>query len=407
MSIAVANRPNPGETAFVGRQPIFNPDLDVFGYELLFRSGEQNSAAVMDGDSATADVVVNAVTDIGLDVLTESKQAFVNLTRFLLLEADFSCLPPETTVLEVLECVEPDDAVRAAMRRHADAGYTIALDDLIYRPELESMIELADIVKIEFPQIPPDQLEDHIAKLRRLGVDTILAEKVETQEDFLRCKELGCDLFQGYFFCRPQVINRRRVQGNVGSLMRLVAELQAPDISSGKLAGLVRTDASLSYKVLRFVNSAGCAIQTKIESLEHAIQLLGRRRLGSLASMMLLASISDDKPEELMKSAMVRAKLCELLAARDGNERPERYFTLGLLSMMDAMLDLPMEEVLKLLPLSQEMNDALLHRTGELSHVLQHATSLQTDVGLSMNQGDVGTAYVDALRWTAQFGKAT
>lgn len=402
MSLSVELERSVGDRAFIGRQPIFRSDLKVFGYELLFRTGEQNFSNVQDGDYATANVITNALTDVGLDVLTDSKHAFVNLTRNLLLDADLSCLPPHRTVLEVLEDIGPDDAVCAAIGRLSDAGFTIALDDFVYSPDLEPLLELADIVKIEFPQIPPEDLDEHISKLRSRGVRTILAEKLETQEDFELCQRLGCDLFQGYFFCRPQVVSRRRIQSNVGSVMRLVSELQNQDISTAELAEMVRADASLSFKVLRFVNSAGSATNTKIESLEHAIMLLGRGRLRSLASMILLASISEDKPEELIKTAMMRAKLCELLAERANDERPERYFTLGLLSLADAMLDLPMEEVVQLLPLTEDMNEALVHRRGILGDTLQCATNLETGGAFALDNEGVEAAYVDALQWTSQ-----
>lgn len=404
MSKSVENEKSTGEKAFVGRQPIFMPDLTVFGYELLFRSGEQNSAIIHDGDYATANVVTNALADVGLDVLADSKQAFINLTRSLLLDADLSCLPPDRTVLEVLEDIGPDDAVLAAIVRLADAGFTIALDDFIYSPELEPLIELADIVKIEFPQIPSEDLADHVSKLRDLGAQTILAEKLETREDFEICQRLGCDLFQGYFFCRPQVVSGRRIQCNVSSILRLVSELMNADVSTTKLAELVRSDASLSFKVLRFVNSAVAATKTKIESVEHAIVLLGRRRLRSFASMMLLASISEDKPDELIKTAMVRAKLCELIAEHAKEERTERFFTIGMLSLADAMLDLPMEEVIEMLPLAEDMNQALLCRTGILGQVLESATRLETGDASAIDHIGAGDIYVKALQWSNQFG---
>lgn len=403
MPFASATFTNSEQMAFVGRQPIFFADLEVYGYELLFRTGKQNAAVVSDGNFATANVVVNALTDIGLDVLTESKRAFVNLTRSLLLNADLSCLPPDGTVLEILEDIEPDDAVLAAIKRLSDSGYTIALDDFIYQPAFEPLVELADIVKIEFPLIPSDELPRHIAKLRSLGVKTILAEKIETQAEFETCKQLGCDLFQGYFFCRPQVINRRRTQSNMASLFQLAALLQLPDVSTGDLAELVRTDPGLSYKVLRFVNSAACGTRKEVESLEHAITLLGRIRLRSLASMILLGSVKGDKPQELIKTAMMRAKLCEILATQNGDRQPERFFTLGMLSVMDAILDLPMHEVLELLPLSSDMNEALLHRTGELSDVLERATAVERVSGDLVHELDAGSAYLEALQWTAQF----
>lgn len=385
-------------TAFVGRQPIFLPNLDVYAYELLFRSGEDNRADIRDGDSATINVLLNTLTDVGLDVVAGTKLAFVNLTRNLLLNADFSCLPPEKMVLEILEDVEPDEEVIEAVSRLSGQGFTIALDDVVYDSKLDPLIQYADIVKLEFPQIPSDKLPQHISRLRDLGVGTILAEKLETHEEFELCKQHGCDLFQGYFFCRPQVLNHRKPECNLASIVRLVSKLQEPYASIDELEKVIQTDTSLSYKVLRLVNSIELGSSTKIESLAHAIVLLGIRRLRSMASMMMLASINEEKPKELINTAMVRAKMCELLAEKSGYDRPDRCFTIGLLSVMDAMLDLPMKDVIDLLPLSDEMNEALLRHEGQLGDMLGNVLSVEREP----TQSDLSDVYTEAVHWTAQ-----
>lgn len=395
------------ETAFVGRQPIFRPDLSVHAYELLFRSGTQNAAVITDGDQATARVLLNTFTDIGLDTIVGTKSAFINLTRNLLLGDNLSCVPADRVVLEILEDIKPDEKVLAATQRLVSAGYTIALDDFVYRPELEPLIGLADIIKIEFPAIPNDELPSHVQKLRELGVQTILAEKVETQEDFDLCKSLGCDLFQGYFFSRPQVISQQKTQVNIGPIVRLVSELQNPDITVSEVETIIQTDANLSFKLLRFVNSANAGTKRKIESLKQATTLMGISRLRSLASMMLMTSINDSKPQELINLAMIRGKMCELLAVELGQSRPDRYYTLGLLSVMDAMLDKPMENVITLLPLATDMNEALLHRTGDFGSVL--ASVMKYEEGLIVPPGSLTgmqmkQAYQKTLRWIADCG---
>ena len=395
------------DTAFVGRQPIFSPELDVFGYELLFRSGQQNAAVITDGDRATADVLLNTFTDIGLETIAGSKRAFINLTRNLLLSRNLSCLPADRVVLEILEDIRPDDAVLAAVERLAEQGYTIALDDFVYSPDLEPLVGLADIVKIEFPAIPNEDLPDHIEKLRELGVRTILAEKVETQEEFELCKRLGCDLFQGYFFSRPQVVSQRKTHVNIGAVVRLVSELQNPDITVGEVEEVIQTDANLSFKLLRFVNSASAATSRKIDSLKQATTLMGIARLRSLASMMLLTSIDESKPQELINLAMIRGKMCELLAAESGKIRPDRFYTLGLLSVMDAMLDKPMAEVIPLLPLATDMNDALLDCSGDLGSILACVIAFEAGTVSppdSLTATQVQSAYQESLRWIAEYG---
>ena len=359
------------DLAFLCRQPIFTASLEVFAYELLFRSGQAgNAAMVQDGDQATASVVLNLLTDIGLERVVDDRPAFINMTRNLLLNADLSCLPPERIVLEVLEDIEPDEEVLAAVRRLAEAGFTIALDDVVYRKELEPLIELADIIKVDLPQIPLDELPTHVAALQRHSVK-LLVEKVETQEEFDLCKQLGFSYFQGYFFCKPQILSERRVGGNQVAAMRLLSELQDPAITPEKVEDLLRMDPTLSFQVLRFVNSSSNGLSNPIESIRHAAVVMGVQRIRSFASMMVLRAAGDAKPLELMNVALTRAKLCELVATRMGETRTERPFTVGLLSVLDAVLDRPMNEVIELLPLSEDINAALLEHTGSLGRILE------------------------------------
>lgn len=383
-------------TAFVGRQPIFCSELNVFGYELLFRTGDAiGSASVSDGDFATASVVVTWLTDFGIDAAAGSKLGFVNLTRNLLLNADLSCLPKDRVVLEVLEDIEPDRKVLAAIERLAAEGYRIALDDFVYRPSLKPLIQLADFVKIEYPLIPRSEVRSHIEQLRDLGVPTILAEKLETYDDFELCRELGCDLFQGFFFCRPQVLKHPKVEPAGGTVLRIISKLQDPHVSIAEVAAMIQADATLSYKVLRFVNSAGFKSETEIQSIEQAATLLGLRRLRSLASIMWLASIEGTKPDELTKTAMIRAKACELLAEHEGHVAPDRCFTVGLLSVMDALLDMSMENIVDQLPIAQDMKDALLFRTGSIGELLDRVLS-----------GRAGDVCLDAIRWAFDFERS-
>lgn len=390
--------------AFVGRQPIFASDLQVFGYELLFRTGNHGAACFRDGDEATASVLLGAFTDIGMNTLVGDKKAFINLTRNLLVERKLACLPPDRVVLEILEDIEPDREAIEAVEELGAAGYTIALDDFVFREELQPLIELADIVKIEYPAIPASDLEEHIKHLRGSGVKTLLAEKVETQEDFQRCLDLGCDLFQGYFFCRPQVVSGRKMQTNTASVIRLVSELQNPEITTDRVEELIQTDPTLSYRLLRFVNSASAATSRKIDSLKQAIALMGIARLRSLASIMLLTGLDDIKPEELINLAMTRAKMCEWLAYCTGAPNVDRYYTLGLFSVLDAMLDQPMEEVVEHLPLAAELNDALLNRTGPLGEMLTRVIAFENgecfDDESEFEQ--ISSAYQHALLWMAE-----
>ncbi|MEM6471799.1 MAG: HDOD domain-containing protein [Planctomycetota bacterium] len=388
-------------TALVGRQPILRPDGSVFGYELLFRRHGATAACIDDGDRATADVFLQSMIDIGLENLVGEKLAFINLTRNLVLSDQLLCIPAGRVVLEILEDIEPDDDVIAAVSKLVAAGHVIALDDFVYSPRLDPLIELADIVKIEYPAIPTDALEPHIRELRDRGVKTILAEKIETHEDFKRCEALGCDLFQGYYFSKPQIVEGRKLPEATIGVVRLVSELQNPDITLARVEQLLESDPALSFRLLRFVNSAQAGTERRVESLKQATALMGLAKLRSLASMMLLSSLNENKSEELIQTAMVRARMCERLAELAGSDRLDRFFTLGLFSVLDALLDLPMRSVVESLPLSSEINEALTDGSGELGetllHVLSHERRKQPPSG-TFEASQLDEAFRDAIR---------
>jgi c-di-GMP phosphodiesterase len=235
------------ELAVVGRQPIFKSDMEVYGYELLFRH-QQIDISMCGEDQATASVLLSALTDVGLGLIANGKLAFVNITQNLLLNRDLFCLPAKSVVLEILENVQPSPAVLSVVRKLVQEGFTIALDDFVYRPELDELIRLSHIVKLEFPLLPREQVTEQIAVLRKLGVPLILAEKIETQEEFEFCKKAGCDLFQGFFFCRPQLVNHRRIPNNIRTAIRLMCELQRADITTADVEELISADPHLSYK---------------------------------------------------------------------------------------------------------------------------------------------------------------
>ncbi|MCC9600162.1 HDOD domain-containing protein [Stieleria sp. JC731] len=394
------------EKAFVGRQPILTSSQEVYGYELLFRSSETSAADFRDGDHATASVLLGAFTDIGIETLVGEKQAFINTTRNLLINRTLQCLPKDRMVLEVLEDIEPEPEILAAIHELREMGYAIALDDFVFRPELMPLIELADVVKIEFPAIDHSELKQHVQRLRDSGIKTVLAEKVETQEEFEQCLDAGCDLFQGYFFSKPQVISRGKMQSNVAAVIQLVSELQDPNITPIDVEHIIQMDANLSYRLLRFVNSAGAGTTRKIESLRQATALMGIHRLRSLASMLVLTGLDERKPKELINLAMTRAKTCELLAKETSSEVPERFYTLGLFSVLDAMLDQPMEEVLELLPLASEINDALLDHSGPMGDVLKSVLNYEKGTAAASTVGftKVADAYQQSLQWLSESG---
>ncbi|GIX48625.1 MAG: histidine kinase [Candidatus Tectimicrobiota bacterium] len=392
------------QDVFVGRQPIYDRQLDVFAYELLFRSGEANQARFVDGDLATSQVILNTFLEIGLDTIVGQKRAFINLTRGFLLQDCSHVFPAKRVVLEVLEDVHVDAELLAAVRRLAAAGYTIALDDFVYHERLRPLVELADIVKVDVLALDRETLREHVARLRPYGV-RLLAEKVETQDDFAYCKDLGFDYFQGYFFCKPDVVRGQRRPANRLTLLQLLARLQDPEMEFGELEALVSRDVVLSYKLLRVVNAAFYGTR-KVDSLHQALLLLGTRVIASWASMILLAGI-DDKPHELMLTALVRAKMCELLALATAQANPATSFTVGLFSALDALLDAPMADILRSLPLTEEVARALLAHEGLLGQTLRCVLGYERGAWddmptLGLPPHRVRDAYLQALHWATE-----
>ncbi|WP_127474575.1 EAL and HDOD domain-containing protein [Sulfurivermis fontis] len=386
---------------FVGRQPIYNRKLEVVGYELLYRSSLHNQAQFLDGDQATGEVILNAFLELGLENISGRYPAFINLSRSFLVGDKPLPFSHKRVVLEVLEDIEPDAAVIEALRRLARNGYIIALDDFVYRPELEPLAELAHIIKVDVLGVDPDALTERVAQLKRHKV-RLLAEKVESHDEFERCKQLGFDYFQGYFFCKPNIVRGRSRPVNRLVLMNLLAELQRPETDINKLEKLVAQDAALTYRLLRYVNSPCVAIRRKVESLRRALVIIGANTIKNWITLILFTRI-DDKPRELVVTALVRARMCELLGAAYRHEGLDRFFTVGLLSAMDALMDQPMEEVLNELPLVEEVKAALRTRDGHLGHVLEQVLLYEwgawDKLCQSLDSLTYRQAYLDAVRW--------
>lgn len=390
---------------FVGRHPIYTPQLDVVAYELLFRSGERNQARVINGNQATSQVILHTFMDIGLETMVGQKLAFLNLTREFFLGDYSTVFPADRVVLEVLEDIPVEAVFLSAVRRLAAQGYTIALDDFIYHDRLRPLIELASIIKVDVLALDRETLRQHCKVLRQYNVQ-LLAEKVETQDDFKYCKDLGFDYFQGYFFCKPEIIKGRRLSASRLSALQLLAHLQDPEVDVRALETLLSRDVALSYKLLRLINSAFYALPRKVDSLRQALLLLGSKFITTWVGLILLAGI-DDKPHELMVTAMVRAKMCELLGQALGRKSTESFFTVGLFSALEGLLDCPMEQVLHTLPLADELAAALLRYEGPLGAVLYCVLAYERgDWHLvacpGLEPAAITDAYLRAIAWASE-----
>ena len=387
---------------FVGRQPIYNRKLEVVAYELLFRDSEVNHAAIVDGDQATSRLVHDTFLEIGLDAIVHDKTAFINFTRDFVLGDSTTIFPADRVVVEILEDVVVDAELLEAVRTLSEQGYTIALDDCVCHPDMMPLVALADIIKLDVLAVDADTLQQSVRALRQYNVQ-LLAEKIETRAIFAYCCELGFDFFQGYFLSKPDVVTGQRSPSSRMALLLLLAKLQDPTMELRDLEEIIARDVSLSYKLLRVVNAAIYGLSKKVESIHQALLLLGTRFISRWISVILLANIAD-KPHDVMATSLIRAKMCELLAEAMERKEKDVFFTVGLFSVLDALLDTPLPDVLASLPLADELTCALLNYEGILGETLRCVVAYEhsnwQDVGCAeLSQQTITTAYLQAIAW--------
>ena len=388
---------------FVGRQPIFKKDMELYAYELLFRSNQKdNKAVIFGGDSASAHVMLSAFGDIGLKEVVGDKKAFINFTEGLLNPEYQSFFPRKHIVIEVLEDVKVTPTLLHSLKLLRDRGFTIALDDYVFNPELEVLEDFADIIKVDILDVGAKALIKHTAKLKAKGI-LLLAEKVETQDQFDYCKKLGFDLFQGYFFAKPKIIQGKRLPANKLAILDLLANVYDPDVDMRKLSESISKDVVLSQKLLKFA-SQSTGGRFEITSIHDAVMRFGLERLKSWSSMLALSGI-DDKPMELFVTSLTRAKFCELVGSKVGKHSKETYFTVGLFSSLDALMDSGMETLLSSMTLSKSVEDALLSFEGPLGQVLSAVKGLehgQTDFKLpgELSATELSAMYIKAMKFS-------
>ena len=358
-SLKPAGRRNVMEV-FVARQPIFDRHQKVYGYELLFRPQLDAGAAGTAGSLASLQVMTNSLLSIGVEALLAGARAFINFPEQLLADERALSLPPNIAVIEILETVNATPAVLAACRYLRAKGYVLALDDFPQQADYEELAGLVDIIKVDFRATTPAEQETIIHRYSPKGVH-LLAEKVETQEEFHRARKLGYHYFQGYFFARPVVVSRREIPGFKLNYLRILREIHQPELEFRELESLIQRDVSLASKLLRYVNSAIFGWISPVQSIRQALALLGEQEIRNWASLAALPTLAVDKPDELMRMALLRARFCELLAPWEGlAHRKADLFLLGLFSLLDAMLDRPLAEILAEMRLRGDIPETLL-----------------------------------------------
>lgn len=347
---------------FVARQPIFKRNKEVFAYELLFRSGLTNYFdPLQNGEEATSKVITNSFLLIGIATITEGKKAFINFSEEMLLQGYPSLFPKEFTVVEVLETVAATPEVVEACETLVGAGYVLALDDFLYEDRFLPLIKLAKIIKFDIRQMSLAELERQAKIVSRYNVK-LLAEKIETMEEFEAAKSLGFELFQGYFFSRPHIMEGRDIPGSKLHYLQVLKVIQDEDYDFAELANYVSRDVSLAYKLLKYANSAYFARRQKLSSIEMAVAMLGQVTLRKWLSLMMLSYLADDKPSELLRLAAFRGSFCELIASQllDRRKDAGMFHTVGMFSLLPAMLDKAMADILPELALPEAIEEALL-----------------------------------------------
>jgi c-di-GMP-related signal transduction protein len=397
----------------LARQPIFDTAGGVVGYELLYRRRETDTAAGgVDHSVMAADVIVHACLNIGLEQLTSGRPAYVNFTREMLLGGAYTLLPRESVVIELLETVEPDDAVELACEELVDAGYSLALDDFVWSPRYRRLLELATVVKVDVLNQPAAHLDEVAQRLASYDV-RLLAERVETVEVRGTSAGLGYELFQGYFFARPEMVKNRTLMRDEMAIVQAMSVMRDARTTDTEVQAAFTSDIGLSYKLLRMVNSAARGGRG-IESILHAIRLSGRTELSKWLGLLLVSSIAarGAANRELLHLAVQRGRMCELLGGSIGKAHDvSALFLVGLFSLLDAIAGIPMPKLLASIALAPPLEQALIGRTGPYAGPLtlteayeQGAWSSVREQATSsgLDDAQVGAMYVQSLVWTRE-----
>lgn len=397
---------------YVARQPIFDEKLKIYGYELLHRTGLENRFAGVDGDLASLSVLSSSAFVFGVEALAGSGRAFVNFTRSALVNEYARVLPPSRLVVEVLEGVEVDDEVRGACKRLKDDGYLIALDDFDPRGPTGSLVDLADIIKIDFMAYSDPASREMLGTLlRRRGV-TLLAEKVETAEDAEQARQFGYRYTQGYFFARPEISVGKHSSGFKPNRLQLLTVLNSAEPDIDTIEELLQRDPTLSFQILRYLSSAAFSLRSRITSIRQAIMMLGHAGMRTWATVVILADAGSERPAELIASSVARGRFCELAGVAVGmGDRRHELSLLGLFSMIDAVVGQPLDEALDQIGLPRDVTAAILGEPGELADLLNLARGYERGDWTTVERlvarfrlpvAELPAIYLDAVAWGNQ-----
>lgn len=384
---------------FVGRQPIYTRDLEVYAYELMSHHTSDES---IETDKATSQVIINAFMEIGIDKLVGKNIAFVTLTEHFLLSDYELPLPKDRVILKIPSYVNVTDELIAGVKRLADAGFKLALDNYLQHPTLQALSSMASVIDINVENLPEAEIRAHLNILKKLH-PVILADHVKDHDTYETCRDVGVDYIQGYFLNRPKIVRGESLDSNQMSIINLLSTLHNPETDTDTVVDIISKDVALSYKIIQLMNSAFFSRSTKIDSIQHATVMLGRKQLCTWASMMALSGM-DNKPREQIRISMIRARSCELLAEKANLKPADSFFTVGMFSSLDLLMDRSLEELISPLPLADNVIAALLNREGDLGEAINCTLAQEEGDWINIRFADLSPENlsdinIEAINW--------
>lgn len=394
---------------FLARQPIFDVRQNVYGYEIFYRSSEINSFDNTRGDVATAAALMNTFVTFGLDNLTNLKPAFINFDQSFVIEDVPSLFPKDLLVIELLETAEPSEVLLEKCRVLREQGYVIALNEFALRPEYESLLDFASIVKLDFKTLSVEDIRNIVFRFSKKQNLTFLAEKVETYDELEDAKRIGCTLFQGYYFGRPIMHQTSSLQSINTVYFNLMNAVNRSEIDFDAVTDMILQDMSLTYYLLRLVNAPAFGMVKKVSSVKHALVVLGEKEIKKWISLIVLSVASKDNPSELIRMSLLRARLAEQLSRKTSlRANSEHFFLAGLFSMLDVILDRPFEQIVDQIFLPDSVKNYFLNEPSYLSPVLKLVIAYEQGDWdqvfimariLRISQNDMIGSYQNALKW--------
>lgn len=394
--------------AYVARQAILDAESQVYAYELLFRDGKSNCFPDISPDEATSKLITGSHLSLGVEEITDGKLAFINFHTDSLLYRFPTSLNPQNVVIEVVETVKIDNNLINACKHISNLGYKVALDDHDFDPKWDVLIPYVSVVKVDISECSFEKIAQHIGKFKDAGLK-LVAERVETKEQFERCKELGFNLFQGYYFAKPETLKQRKIPSSKMILLELMQASAKLEFNYTEVAKIIEKDVALSYMLLRFINNPIMNKRNKISSLNHAVTYMGEVEIKKFIALVALANLADDKPPELVHLSLVRAKFCELVCiAKKELDNPPKGFLVGLFSLLDALLDQEMSQLMDKMPLSDDLKSALCGMNNNLKDYLSLARAFEYgdwngvkrhSAKVKLDQKMLHSFYNESIKW--------